>query len=272
MSETAEHVESSGLNGSNGKASVFEIVDRWPMASAAAKYLRVKPQVISNMVQRGQLHPQLDAKGFRRYDPAELESFAPEEQDEQTESRTVAELTGAVKVLTSALGDYLRLIPGPTQKVHEVLLEIVSRQNGRIEALEAEKVQMLDTFAEFMRGRDERDLAKLQAERSETRKDEALHAITEHGPRFVQDLMLGADLRRLFESMDPRKIEALLDLPEMLTPEERQTFQKVHERMVATQTALKVKMADRAKGSAAPPPGKDDVDAGAVETEGKAVE
>ncbi len=237
------------------------------MASGAATYLRVKPQVISSMVQKGQLHPALDQKGFRRYDPAELEQFAPEEQDDQAEARTVAELTRLVTVLTTANAEkdkLLQQVPANSQRTIDALLLMNERKDARIAALEVERVNMLDTFGEFMRGQEEQRLAQMQAERSESRKDSALQALTEHGPRFMQDLMLGADLRRLFESMDPRKIEALLELPEMLTPEEQATFRKVHERMVATQTAIKAKV--EKKAAPEPVPGKDD-----VTTEGKEV-
>lgn len=274
MSDDQQQQPTNGNgNGTNGKSEVFGLVERWPMASAAAQYLRVKPQVISSMVQKGQLHPELDGKGFRRYNPAELESFAPEETDDTTESRTVAELTKLVTVLTATNAEQARLlqqVPANSQRTIDALLVMNERKDTRITALEAERVQMLDVFGEFMRGREEQKLAQLQAERSEARKDSALHAVTEHGPRLVQDLILGADLRRLFESMDPRKIEALLDLPEMLTAEEREVFQKVHERMVATQAAIKAKVESRGAVKDKPPkidpvPGKDDVP---VETQG----
>ncbi len=272
MSENQQQQHDTPTNGSNGKSDLFALVERWPMASGAAQYLKVRPQVISSMVQKGQLHPELDGKGFRRYNPAELEQYAPEETDDTTEGRTVAELTRLVGVLTTANAEkdkLLQQVPANSQRTIDALLAMNQRQTERIASLEAERAQILDTFGEFVRGRDQQQVVKMQAERAEARKDQALQAITEHAPRLFQDLMLGADLRRLTESMDPQKIEALLGIPEMLNEDERATIQKLHDRMVQTQAAIKARL-DRDKPPKVDPvPGKDDVP---VTTEGKAVD
>lgn len=224
----------------NGKPPV----ESWPTAASAARLLGVKVQAVSQMVQRGELHPVADKDGTNRYDPAEVEMFKPdpavlaaaaaERQAASAHQVTIIEeLTATLKMTTEAMQKYLRLIPEPMLEVHKQQTRIIERQASRIEKLESQQIEMHDALGDMMRAREEQVAAKEESKRKQDRLDKCADALVDHAPKLVQDLIFGADLRRLIDHMDPQKLDALLDVPEMLDEQERGVITKLRDKMKA---------------------------------------
>ncbi|MDD5544388.1 MAG: hypothetical protein PHX83_14560 [Acidobacteriia bacterium] len=263
MSDAEEKPADKGpTNGSNGSGKLKS--EGWPRAYQAARLLAIKPQAISAMVQRGELHPVTDGDGYRRYDPVELEQYMPDPNERRDSVSLVEGLTKTLEVTTEAMQKYLRLIPDPMQKVLEQQTTIIERQQARIQHLESEQIQMLDSMAALIRGSEERETAKLEAVRRQDRLDQCTKVLVEQGPKFLQDITLGADMRKLLHHMDPKKVDALLEIPEMLDDTERSVLGKLRDRMVAAQAEQKSQAEKTdAKKTTEPapktPPGKDDL-------------
>lgn len=255
MEVTDKTTEQDRKPNGNGKPDV----NSWPTASSAAKILGVKPQYISTMVQREELHPQLDKNGIRRYDPSELESFQFVKEDQDQLTALGEQHTKTIQILTEALHRYLKIIPDWVVRASEQDDARSRRREERIELLEQRQAELLDSLGEFIRAQGERETAKLSEQRKQDRWDKALEALTTHAPDLVQDLMMGSQIRKLESRMDPEKLTALLEVEGMLSADEKEALEGLRDRMRAKQA--KRKEAEEAKAKAkGEPPGKDDTD------------
>lgn len=255
MEVTTEKTTAEDRKAGNGKPDV----EAWPTASSAAKILGVKSQYISTMCQRGELHPQLDKAGVRRYDPAELEQFAFQKDDQDATEAIIEQQTKTIAALTEAVNKYLRIVPDWVLKANEIVDARERRREERVEILEKRQAELLDSLGEFIRAQGDREQQKLAEQRKQDRWDKALEALTKHAPDFLQDLVMGAQLRKLENHMNPEKLTALLEVEGMLEPAEKEALEALRDRMREKQA--KRKAAEEAKAKAKnEPPGVDDTD------------
>lgn len=269
MTDESGKTEDKPSDKPNGKPKI----DGWPTASTAARLLGVKPQIISNMVKSGELHPQTDADGWRRYDPAELEQYQTDAGERSQPATVIEELTAALKVTTGALTQYLKILPEQYQKLCAQQARTIRSQRRRIARLERRDIERADALAEVMSQRDQREVQKMVAERTQDRWDKCADALSKHVPDLVQDLTLGAELRKMMLRMDPEMLSALLEVAQDLDPEDRAALEKLRDRMKAKQAQKKEEYAKGAEPKRKPPtpeepPGKDDIP---IETAGTEV-
>lgn len=268
--------------------------ERWPTSIRAARMCGVTKQTIGEWVKSGELHPVLDARGVRRFDPAELEDLTEDTEQQQPrelgllresiESMRLLLETGwrqqleAHKEQARQIEALLKLVPDHTQKVMQTQDGMIGRLYTRVEQLEQERTEMFDVMQGFIKSREELELRKVEAQQRGKLYDKCADALVENAPKLVQDILLSAELRKMIAHGDPDMLTAMLDAGgDQLNEDVRRAVTRIRDMMLEHRESLKrkadaanAKMAEDQKTKTEPgpnEPGKTRT----VETEGKTV-
>lgn len=211
-----------------------EEIEGWPTGLAVAAQFGKTPRWVGQMCRAGQLHPRLDSRGARRFDPDEIDALLPNASTVaiQNQDGIVRILSETAKSLGSNNAELLRIIPGPMKQLLDQQAGLITALFARITRLEDERVKMIAAHEEAMSALHERELATYKAKKEQERLDQALKNLSEALPKFMDQLFIGRDMSALLQTLDPTMLEALTadDTP-LLDAEQKVRLKGIVERL-----------------------------------------
>lgn len=181
----------------------------------------------------GKLTPKKDEKGRHKFTQEDMDTALEIAEIGPTNNESadiVKSGTQLTKVAVNHLESILRLAHEPAHNVMLLLQEENARSKRHFEELWEKYVQVLSKYEEMLQAHAERELLKEQALASERRKDIALQALMENGPKILNNIMNKdkglADLYALLKSLDDEQLTALM-AAELITESQYQTIKKI---------------------------------------------
>ncbi len=211
-----------------------EEIETWPTALAVAAQLGKTARWVRAQVRAGTFHPKLDSAEHMRFDPLEVEALMPQAgmvaiQNQDGMFRVLSE---HARMLASSNEALLRVLPQNLKGLVEGQNELNRQLAERVKRLEEERTHMLEAAEDAQTKREERRLERMKAKRTQKRLDDALKNFTELSSKFLDQWLIGKDMKALLASLDPALLDGLLaeDMP-LLSAEQKAQLRNIWERM-----------------------------------------
>lgn len=221
------------MKGPSGENVIISDMTRWLTRAEVADLMGVTPQAVLKWVRAGSLQEHVDAEGTRRYVPEEVHSFkrarnkrlreqgrGGDDEDEEEEQKVSYASHGHTD-----LSRLLAMITVPREKVDNILVGTIERQERRIRELEAQNDRLREDIRNLNSAAELDESAQRIVEKESMVKLEAFGRLVNNAERLLQ----GGT--HFLDAISDEKLAALAEQPQgYWSDREAAAIKEAHER------------------------------------------